>query len=170
MGIATQHSPAAYGGMSAYTCWEIDLRMFNATMEEIDTFTCRQDLWVNADQFAVRLTRKGDSEHSPYEDRGAVTNGSTIVGRSGFGGILNGQMLKNNGVFLDGKGGSADTMLVATQTGPDHFRCFRRFDVHEPISLWGTSVTPGIYYVTTEDQLISQADEPPPEMRQPLRK
>lgn len=81
---------------------------------------------------------------------------------------MSGHLLKNNGVFLEGNGGSAETMLVATQTGPDHFRCFRHFEVHEPINLWGTDVVPGSYYVTTEDQLLNQADEPPSELRQPL--
>lgn len=64
MGIATEHSPAPYGGMSAYSCWEIDLKMFNGSMEQIDAFTCRQDLWISSDQFVVRLTRKGDSKHA----------------------------------------------------------------------------------------------------------
>jgi hypothetical protein len=32
------------------------------------------------------------------------------------------------------------------------------------MALWGTQVRPGTYYVTTEDQLLSQADEPPPEL------
>lgn len=162
MGIATEHAPAPYGGMSAYSLWEIDVKLFDGLMQQIDAFTSRQDLWITPDQFVVRLTRSGDNNYPPYEDRGAVKGGARIAGPSGFGGTLAGALLKNNGVFLDGVGGSADTILVATQTGPDHFRCFRRFEVREPISLWGTEVEPGTYYATTEDQLLSQADEPPP--------
>lgn len=166
MGIATEHSPARYGGMSSYSLWEIDVRLFDSSMREIDAWTCRQDLWITDKQFAVRLTRP-DSASPPYEDRGEVSGGATINGTSGFGGKLTGVLLKNNGTFLDGRGGSADTLMVATQTGEDHYRCFRKFEVREPISLWGTDVAPGTYYATTEDQITNTSDEPPADMRAP---
>ena len=38
-------------------------------------------------------------------------------GVSGFGGRLEGRLLQSNGVFLEGEGGAADFILVATQTG-----------------------------------------------------
>jgi hypothetical protein len=79
---------------------------------------------MDADQFVVRLTRLGNGAGGQYEDRGAVTNGSSINGRSGFGGELSGRLMKNNGVFLEGKGGSADFVMIATQTGPDHTVAF----------------------------------------------
>jgi hypothetical protein len=46
MTTATEHAPAPDGGMSAYGCWEIDVRMFDSDMKQIDAFTCRQDLWT----------------------------------------------------------------------------------------------------------------------------
>ena len=167
MGIATDNKPAEYGGLSSYGRWEIDVRMFNAAMGEIDAFTTRQDLWIGEGQFVVRLTRDGDGG-SAYEDRGAVDASGRIAGGTGFGGRLTGALLVNNGVFLEGKGGSVDFVLVATQTGPDHYRCFRRFDAHRPVVLWGTQVPAGTYYIITEDQLLDQADQPPADVRAPL--
>lgn len=115
-----------------------------------------------------RLTRLGSGADAQYEDRGVVAGGASINGRSGFGGELNGRMMKNNAVFFEGKGGSVDYVLVATQTAPDHYRCFRQFHVKQPIALWGTRVTSGTYFVTTEDQLMGVADEPPSELRTAL--
>ena len=164
-GFATEHAPAPAGGMKRYGRWTIDLRMFDASINEIDSFTCRQDLWTGEEEFAVRLTRENDG--SQFEDRGAV-KGKVIDGASGFGGKLTGRLLQNNGVFLEGKGGSVDFVLVATQTGPDHFRCFRRFEVKAKTKLWGTEVSPGTCFITTEDQLLEDADEPPAELLTPL--
>ena len=93
MAIATKHAPAPDGNMSAYGLWEIDVRMFDADVRQIDVFTCRQDLWASADQFVVRLTRVGDGPATKYENRGAVTNGASISGRSGFGGELKGRLM-----------------------------------------------------------------------------
>lgn len=168
MGIATDNKPAEYGGMSAYSRWEIDVRMFDASMAEIDAFTTRQDLWIGEGQFVVRLTRDHDGETSRFEDRGAVDAHGLIKGTSGFGGALTGTLLPNNGVFLEGKGGDVDFVLVATQTGKDHYRCFRRFEAHRPVELWGTRVAAGTYYITTEDQIVETADQPPADVREPL--
>lgn len=57
---------------------------------------------------------------------------------------------------------------AATQTGKDHYRCFRRFEAHRPVALWGTRVAAGTYYVTTEDQIVETADQPPADVREPL--
>jgi hypothetical protein len=70
---------------------------------------------------------------------------------------LTGGLTKNNSVFLEGKGGSADFVLVATQTGKDHYRCFRRFEVKQRMKLWGTDVPPGTYFATTEVSEWNQA-------------
>jgi hypothetical protein len=43
--------------MKPYGLWKIDVRLFNASLVEIDAFTCRQDLWVDKHEFAVRLTQ-----------------------------------------------------------------------------------------------------------------
>jgi hypothetical protein len=59
-------------------------------------------------------------------------------------------------------------MLVATQTGPDHYRCFRKFEFKEPMNLWGIETRPGTYFLTTEDQVLQSADQPPPELKAPL--
>ena len=91
-----------------------------------------------------------------------------INGDLGFRGQLEGCLLQNNGVFLEGKGGTAEFIMVATQTGPDHYRCFRRFKVKQPMKLWGTEVPPGTYFATTEDQLMHSADQPPAELKAPL--
>lgn len=168
MGIATEHAPAPSGGMKPYTLWEIDVRLFNDDMVEIAKFSCRQDLWVGEGQFVVRLTPLGENNYPPYEDRGAVDGRGVINGVSGFGGRLKGRLLQNNGVFLQGKGGVADYILVATQTGPDHFRCYRNFEFHEPMNFWGIAFRPGTYFFTTEDQLLRSVDQPPAELRTPL--
>ena len=167
-GIATQHAPAPAGGIKPYTLWEIDVRLFNGAMAEIGKLSCRQDLWVGEGQFAVRLVPIGESNSSPYEDRGSVAGHGVIKGVSGFGGQLEGRLLENNGIFLEGKGGAADFILVATQTGPDHYRCFRRFEFKQPMNFWGLEIRPGTYFMTTEDQLLQSADQPPAELRAPL--
>jgi hypothetical protein len=87
--------------------------MFDADVKQIDAFTCRQDLWTSTHQFVVRLRRLGHGAGPDYEDRGALTNGASINGRSGFGGELRGHVMKNNAVFLEGTGGSADYVMVA---------------------------------------------------------
>ena len=168
MGIATDHAPAPPGGLKPYTLWEIDVRLFNDDQVEIAKLSCRQDLWVGEGQFAVRLTPLGKNNYPPYEDRGAVNARGVINGTSGFGGRLKGRLLQNNGVFLQGSGGVADYILVATQTGPDHFRCYRNFEFHQAMNFWGIDFRPGTYFFTTEDQLLQSADQPPAELRTPL--
>ena len=113
MGIATEHAPAPAGGMKPYGLWEIDVRLFNASQIEIDKFTCRQDLWVGEGQFVVRLTRLNQNSRLQYEDRGSVDGHGVINGDSGFTGQLEGRLLQNNGVFLEGKGGTAEFIMVA---------------------------------------------------------
>jgi hypothetical protein len=168
MGIATEHAPTPPGGLKPYTLWEIDVRLFNDAMVEIATLSCRQDLWVGEGQFAVRLTPLGEHNYAPYEDRGSVDERGVITGVSGFGGPLKGRLLQNNGVFLESKGGAADYILVATQTGPDHYRCYRNFEFHQSLNFWGVDFRPGIYFFTTEDQLLQSADQPPAELKTPL--
>jgi hypothetical protein len=168
MGIATDHAPAKPGSLKPYTLWEIDVRLFNDDNTEIATLSCRQDLWVGEGQFVVRLTPLGDNNYTPYEDRGDVDARGIITGVSGFGGKLRGRVLQNNGVFLKGTGGAADYILVATQTGPDHFRCYRTFDFHQSMNFWGIDFHPGTYFFTTEDQVLESADQPPPELRTPI--
>ena len=168
MGIATDHAPAPSGGMKPYTLWEIDVRLFNDAMIEIAKLSCRQDLWVGEGQFVVRLAPLGENNYPSYEDRGAVDGRGVINGVSGFGGRLKGRLLHNNGVFLEGKGGAADYILVATQTGPDHYRCYRNFEFHQAMNFWGIDFRPGTYFFTTEDQVLESADQPPAELRKPL--
>ena len=168
MGIATDHAPAPPGGMKPYTLWEIDVRLFDDGNEEIGKLSCRQELWVGDGTFVVRLIPLGKNNYAPYEDRGAVDKRGVITGTSGMGGKLKGRLLQNNGVFLQGKGGAADYILVATQTGPDHFRCYRTFDFHQAMNFWGIDFKVGTYFFTTEDQLLQSADQPPAELKAPL--
>lgn len=56
MGIATEHAPAPSGGMKPYTLWEIDVRLFNDAMIEIEKLSCRQDLWVGEGEFVLAGT------------------------------------------------------------------------------------------------------------------
>lgn len=167
MGIATDHAAAPIGGIASYTLWEIDVRLYDGSMKEIDTFTCKQDLWVG-EQFVVRLTRDNQGDVSTFEDRGALDANGAIKGDSGFGGGLTGTFLPNNTGFLEGKGGSVDFLMISTRTGAEHYRCFRRFEAHRPVKLWGTDVPAGTYYITTEDQLLESAEQPPADVRQPL--
>ena len=87
------------------------------------------DLWVSPDTFVVRLTRDWDGQQVHYEDRGAVDGRGHIAGPSGYGGRIDGHFMKNGSVFLHATGGEADFVMVATQTAPDHYRCFRRLEV-----------------------------------------
>ena len=169
MGIATDMSPAQPSGSQPYTRWEIDARLFDERMQEIDRFTCRQDLLIGPEEFVVRLTRlDAAGRDGRYEDRGSLYDSTVIQGVTGFGGRLDGRLLKNGGVFLEGKGGDVDFILVATPTGPDHFRCFRRFEVKQPTIVWGKRVNAGTYFATTEDQLIEVAPQAPAEVLEPL--
>lgn len=117
----------------------------------------------------MRITRDKGGSKTQHEDRGKVGSHGEISGLTGFGGQLAGQLLKNNGVFLHGTGGESDFLMVATQTAPDHYRCFRRFEVKQPADVFGTEVKPGLYFVTTEDQLVESSDEPPDDVRAPLK-
>jgi hypothetical protein len=123
---------------------------------------------VGEGQFVVRLSPIGVKNAAPYEDRGSVEGHGVIKGVSGFGGHLQGRLFQNNSVFLEGKGGACDFILVATQTGPIHYRCLRRLEFKQPMNLWGIEVHPGTYFFTTEDQVLESADQPPAELRKPL--
>lgn len=170
MGKGIENAPAPDGQMPTFSCWEIDVRMYDDSGKQVDAFTCRQDLWVGVEdkQFVVRLTRKDDAG-AQYEERAALDDAFGIKGNGWFGGTLDGKLTKSNAFFLEGKGDSTDFMLVATQTGPKHYRCFRRFHVKQPGKLWGTQVSPGTYYVTTEDQMLEGSEQPPAELRTPLK-
>jgi hypothetical protein len=86
--------------------------------------------------------------------------------RTGFGGKLTGQLLKDNfGVLLEGAGGDADFIFGAVVIIPDHNRYFRRFEVRAPTTLFGTKVESGKYFTTSNDYLISSADDKPPELQ-----
>ena len=154
--------------MKAYGRYDLQVKLWDGGMNEIDSFPIRQDLWVGPDTFVVRLTRDRDGTPVRYEDRGAVDGHGHIAGPSGYGGTIDGQLMKNGSVFLHATGGEADFVMLATQTGPDRYRCFRRLDVKEPTRVFGTDVGAGVYYVTTEDQLVASADEPPADVREPL--
>ena len=169
MGMATDKAPARSTETQPYSLWEIDVRMFDAHFRQVDTFTCRQELFITPDSFLLRLTRlTGSSKGAQYQAQGTVKDGEIVDGSSGFGGALKGGLLANGGVFLEGSGGDADFILTATPTGPDHQRCFRRFVAHGPTALWGTDVTAGTYFATTEDQWISSAAEAPAALLEPL--
>ncbi len=93
----------------------------------------------------------------------------TITGTTGFGGKLNGRLLKDNfGVLLQGIGGDVDFILGAVVVTPTHNRCFRRFEVHRPAVIFGTKVNPGTYFTTSNDYFIRSADDKPPELQKPL--
>ena len=56
--------------MKRYGRWTIDIRMYDPSINEIDSFTYRQDLWTGKEEFVVRPTRENDG--SQFEDRGTV--------------------------------------------------------------------------------------------------
>lgn len=155
-------------GMKAYGVYDLQVKLWDGEMGEVDSFSIRQDLWVGPDTFVIRLTREVDGRQVRYEDRGAVDGRGHIAGPSGYGGRLDGQLMRNGSVFLHGTGGQADFLMVATQTAPDRYRCFRRLEVREPTRVFGTEVGPGLYFATTDDQLVESADEPPADLREPL--
>ena len=103
-----------------------------------------------------------------YEDRGARRGEHLFEGASGFGGKFSVQTLENGGFFSQGVGGDVEFIMVAALTGPDHARCFRKFEVMKPTVLWGKSVGVGTYFATTEDQLVKTAQEAPAELMRPL--
>ncbi len=166
MGLGTEHAPAQPREPQPYTCWEIDVRLFDDRMQEIDAFSCRQDVYAAPDQFFVRLTRTDGK--GVYEDRGAMKDATTAEGKSGFGGRFTARVFQNGALFTQGTGGDADFIMLATPTGPDHVRCFRRFEVGQPTTLWGKQVEAGIYFCTTEDQMVETRPKPPAELMEPL--
>ena len=166
MGLGAQNAPAQPADPQPYGCWEIDVRLFDESMTEIDAFTCRQDTFAGADEFFVRLTRKDDG--AVYEDRGARRSEHLFEGASGFGGKFSVHTLENGGFFSQGVGGDVEFIMVAALTGPDHARYFRKFEVMKPTVLWGKSVGVGTYFATTEDQLVKTAKVAPAELMRPL--
>ncbi len=139
-------------------------------MKELDAFDLRQDLLVEQGVFVVRLTREmPNGQTLQYEDRGTLDAGKSLTGTSGFGGKLRGQLLPNGSIFNQGEEGDASFVMVATKMAPDHYRCFRRIEVRRPTK-FGMELVTGVYYLTTEDFLEESADEPPLEMKVPLKR
>jgi hypothetical protein len=156
-------------GGKAYTTWKLSFPLLDHKNQVIEIIEGVQELYVGPDEFIVRVTREMDGAAVRYEDRGSVDAGGAIAGTTGFGGKLGGQMLKDNfGVLLEGTGGAADFILGAVVITPDHNRCFRRFEVRAPTTLFGRKVEPGRYFTTSDDYLISSADDKPPELQKPL--
>ena len=166
MGLGARNAPAQPSNPQPYGCWEIDVRLFDKRMIEIDAFTCRQDTFAGPDDFFVRLTREDNG--AMYEDRGTRRDHNLFEGTSGFGGRFSVHILENGGFFSQGVGGDIDFIMVAALTGPDHARCFRKFEVRKPTVLWGKSVDVGTYFATTEDQLVKTAPKAPAELTRPL--
>ena len=152
-----------------YGRYRIEVKLYDERMNAVDAFDLRQDLLADESVFAVRLTRETlFGKKAQYEDRGSVNETKAVTGTSGFGGQLSGQLLPNGSLFLRGDGGDASFVLVATKTADDHYRCFRRIEVRKATT-FGTELTPGLYFMTTEDFLEESADKPPPEMKAPLK-
>jgi hypothetical protein len=156
-------------GSKSYTTWKLSFPLLDDKNRIIEIIEGVQELYVGPDEFIVRVTRAVDSATVRYEDRGTINAGGAIAGKSGFGGKLTGQLLKDNfGVLLEGAGGDADFILGAVVITPDHNRCFRQFEVRASTTLFGRRVEPGRYFTTSDDYLISSADDKPPELQKPL--
>ncbi len=153
----------------AYTAWKLSFPLLDDKNQVIEHIEGVQDLYVGPDEFIVRVTREMDGSTARYEDRGTMDASGAIIGKTGFGGKLNGKLLKDSfGVLLQGVGGDVDFILGAVVVTPTHNRCFRRFEVRTPTVIFGTKVNPGTYFTTSNDYLISSADDKPAELQQPL--
>jgi hypothetical protein len=75
-----------------------------------------------------------------YEDRGSIDGHGVISGGSGFGAK---DISCRTRVFRAGRGGTAEFIMVATQTGPNHYRCLRKIAVTQPTKF--SRVPPGTY-------------------------
>lgn len=155
----------------AYTTWKLSFPLLDAQNQLIEIIEGIQELYVGPKEFIVRVTRQMNGLTYKYEDRGSVDSGGGVVGRTGFGGELKGQLLKDNfGVLLEGHGGDADFILGAVVVSADHNRCFRQFKVHTPTTLFGVKVEPGKYFTTSDDYFISSSDVQPQALREPMAK
>lgn len=143
--------------------------MFDSSNTLIEILEMAQELYVGTDQFIVRVHTADEKRIVQYEDRGTVEPHGAIAGQTGFGGRLAGQLFANGGVFTQGSGGIADSFLGALPVTSEHNRCFRRFEIREPLQLFGMPVKPGIYFSTSEDMLVGSAPSMPPEMATPWR-
>jgi hypothetical protein len=155
----------------AFTRYRVDAQLFDEGMNLVEAYTQTQELYIHTDTFAVRTTRElPDGRRMQYEDRGEIGAHNAIVGATGFGGRLRGQVFPNGTVLLHGDGGSASFQMVATRMAPDHYRCLRKIEVRQSASFGAaTPLMPGLYYVISDDHLLEASDEPPHEMKQPLR-
>lgn len=154
---------------TAFERYRIEIKLYNEHMKLLDSFNFRQDLLITDTEFAVRLTRMTPDGQIPgYEDRGTIDKNKRITGTTGFGGTLHGQIFPNGSIFLEGKGGNASFVMVATRLAPDRYRCLRRIEANRP-SKFGTELDSGSYYVTTEDYLEESSNEIPTEMKTPLK-
>jgi hypothetical protein len=159
------------GAPPAFGRYRLDDKLFDEGMNQVDAFTLRQDVYMAPGGFVLRLTRKlADGRQVQYEDRGRIDDRMSISGSTGFGGELRGQAFPSGSVFLRGEGGTASFIMVATVIAPDHARCLRRIEVRKPARFaTAEDLTPGVYYFTTEDYLEEASDEPPPELKEPLK-
>lgn len=170
MTAAATTSQSSDSDGKAYRSWNIHARLFDGENREINTFDAVQEIYVVSGEFIIRVHRDMDGAKVQYEDRGSVNANGLIEGRTGFGGQLTGQLLKNNEVFFQGRGGEADFIVGALPVTDEINRCMRRHEVHSATTIFGIKVEPGIYFSTSEDHQTKTGDQKPPEFNTPLSK
>lgn len=130
--------------MRAYGCYDLQVKLWDGGMNEVGSFAIRQDFWVSPDTFVVRLTRGHRRQPGPL--RGPRRGRRPRAHRRPVG------LWRPDRRAVDEERQRlrprdrrrADFVMVATQTAPDYYRCFRRLEVKKPTRVFGTEVGPSV--------------------------
>lgn len=127
-----------------YTTWDIDCVLFDGENNDVTKVKAVHQLHIGNGQFIVRLTCDRDGREVSYEDRGTLDLSARIAGKTGYGGELSGEVLKDNfGNLLQGRGGDVEFIMGAIAVADDHNRCFRRLDVRKGPRFTARRSSPG---------------------------
>jgi hypothetical protein len=153
-----------------YRVYDIDVVVYDAAGQTVDSWEDVQEVFMEPPQIAVRRTRSYE-EGDPvvYEDRGTFNPDFSFAGVDGFGGTWSGRPLPEAGViFTEGHGEQADFWMTSWVESEKEEHCLRVLHAKRPIQfLSRKELSPGQYYVRTRDHLRSASDDVPDAMIKP---
>jgi hypothetical protein len=168
--MSNEAQPNNAGLPPKYRVYDIDVVVYDATGQVVETWEDVQELLLDPPHIAVRRTRSyDDGDPVVYEDRGTFNPDFSFTGVDGFGGTWSGRPLPEAGVlFAEGHGERADFWMTNWVDSEKEEHCLRVLHAKTPISfLSRTELSPGRYYIRTRDHVRSASDDVPDAMLAP---
>jgi hypothetical protein len=168
--MSNEAQPNNAGLPPKYRVYDIDVVVYDATGQVVETWKDVQELLLDPPHIAVRRTRLyDDGDPVVYEDRGMFNPDFSFTGVDGFGGTWSGRPLPEAGVlFAEGHGENADFWMTNWADSENEEHCLRVLHVKTPICfLSRTELSPGRYYIRTRDHVRSASDDVPDAMIAP---